>query len=458
MTRRMTGIMYPSVRIKSIELTSFKNVAHGEVTLAQRKGAYNASILGLYGQNGSGKSALIEAMGILSHVLKGESLPAETSWLVMEGRDKAELCFSFSIEDEEGGRSWTAVYSFCLSGRERAIISDELLKFSIHSDDVRLPLTTAINTAGEGIFTPKAKLEELVDARDEETRVNLLVAKRLASSQSRSFIFCDELCAAIGKSGSTFARLTSELLSFLLHFGKSCLAVVTTKVSSFFPSGDFQLNFMVGDDAEHSLMLSAEHPCLLDSALFPVVNDVIAGIDVVLCELVPGLQLVLKDLGEETGPEGGPCRRVQLLSSREGRSIPLHYESDGVKKIISILNLLVNVYNKRSVTVAVDELDSGIFEYLLGELLRIVAEQGRGQLIFTSHNLRPLETIDKSFIVFTTANPEKRYVRIRNIMANNNLRDCYYRRIVTGEGNDVLYDHTDNARLALAMRKAGAIS
>lgn len=35
--------------------------------------------------------------------------------------------------------------------------------------------------------------------------------------------------------------------------------------------------------------------------------------------------------------------------------------------------------------------NGGIFEYLLGELLNIISEKGKGQLIFTSHNLRPLE-------------------------------------------------------------------
>ena len=64
---------------------------------------------------------------------------------------------------------------------------------------------------------------------------------------------------------------------------------------------------------------------------------------------------------------------------------------------------------------AIDELDSGIFEYLLGEILRIISEKGKGQLIFTSHNLRPLETIDKGFVAFTTTNVNNRYIRFSNV-------------------------------------------
>lgn len=113
------------------------------------------------------------------------------------------------------------------------------------------------------------------------------------------------------------------------------------------------------------------------------------------------------------------------------------------------------MYNNSSITVVIDELDSGIFEYLLGEILKIISEKGQGQLIFTSHNLRPLETLDKSFIVFTTTNPNNRYIRLTNVKENNNLRNFYYRNIVLGGQDEVVYDPTSNYEIALAFREAG---
>ena len=123
---------------------------------------------------------------------------------------------------------------------------------------------------------------------------------------------------------------------------------------------------------------------------------------------------------------------------------------------MSILQLLIVVYNKASITVAIDELDSGVFEYLLGEILRIISEKGKGQLIFTSHNLRPLETIDKGLIAFTTTNPDNRYIRMTNVKSSNNLRDFYYRDIILGEQDEPVYDTTNNYEIALAFREAGA--
>ena len=50
------------VRIEEIEIHDFKNVKHGSLNLDNPRKAYKTSILGLYGQNGSGRTALIDAL------------------------------------------------------------------------------------------------------------------------------------------------------------------------------------------------------------------------------------------------------------------------------------------------------------------------------------------------------------------------------------------------------------
>src|SRR5699024_9192787 len=161
------------------------------------------------------------------------------------------------------------------------------------------------------------------------------------------------------------------------------------------------------------------------------------------------------DLGPVVEKDGSLGRMIQLMSLKNNKAIPFQYESEGIKKIVSILQLLIVVYNNPSITVAIDELDSGIFKYLLGELLSIISEKGKGQLIFTSNNLRQIETIDKGFIAFTTTNPKNRYIRLTNVKGNNNLRDFYYRDIVLGEQNEEVYKPTNNFEIALAFREAG---
>ena len=69
----------------------------------------------------------------------------------------------------------------------------------------------------------------------------------------------------------------------------------------------------------------------------------------------------------------------------------IRMESEVIIKIISILNALIQAFSDSSICLAIDELDAGIFEYILGELLQIFDESAKGQLIFTSHNHRALE-------------------------------------------------------------------
>ena len=93
---------------------------------------------------------------------------------------------------------------------------------------------------------------------------------------------------------------------------------------------------------------------------------------------------------------------------------------------------MIAMYNKPGICLAVDELDAGIFEYLLGEILEIIQDRAKGQLVFTSHNLRPLEKLNKESLIFTTTNPQNRYIRFTNVKETNNLRSFYYRAINLG--------------------------
>ena len=102
--------------------------------------------------------------------------------------------------------------------------------------------------------------------------------------------------------------------------------------------------------------------------------------------------------------------------------IPIRMESEGIIKIVSILNVLIQAFGHPSICLVIDELDAGIFEYMLGDLLDIFRKSAKGQLIFTSHNLRALEMLDKESIMFSTVNPYNRYIHMKNVKESNNLR------------------------------------
>ena len=101
-----------SVRLESVILDDFKNVKHGEINLESKKNAYKASVLGLYGQNGSGKTALIDSIDILRLALSGRRLPVKYADYINVGADFASLKFLLLIKKENA--QYHVWYEFCI--------------------------------------------------------------------------------------------------------------------------------------------------------------------------------------------------------------------------------------------------------------------------------------------------------------------------------------------------------
>ena len=87
-----------------------------------------------------------------------------------------------------------------------------------------------------------------------------------------------------------------------------------------------------------------------------------------------------------------------------------------------------------------------------------ISDYGKGQFIFTSHNLRPLEVLSKDRIVFTTTNPDNRYYRLKYIGSTNNLRDVYLSEIQSGHQDEQMYKASKNYKIIRAFLKAGDIN
>ena len=117
-------MMNRSVRIVNISLENFKNVRKGSICLENKRKDYKASILGLYGQNGSGKTALIDAIALLKYILCGQQIPTKYADYINVDAQTAKLNFQFRINYDEG--TFDVWYEFCLGKTE----DDTSLKIS----------------------------------------------------------------------------------------------------------------------------------------------------------------------------------------------------------------------------------------------------------------------------------------------------------------------------------------
>lgn len=452
------------IRLKKITIQGFKNIANGTLSLMPATNGLS-SVTGIYGQNGSGKSAMIDVIDLLSYILRGNVIPERFADYVMLGRTEATISYEFAFSGAE--RISSAIYT--VSFRKNEITDDgpvhnvcsifrEKLQVTYKKKE-RAVTALVLDTGSVDLFAPDVRVRDYIGEADEK-RIEAVIGRRVVELRGASYVFspsfvkslleqADDKMSEVGLIGKTAILLLS-------NYGRKELFVVNSEVA-----GYVNLNMLPmllrydeeGKDISERLMLSITGPSAIKRTDFELVTKVIGSMNMVLSMMIPGLSINVKEEGEETVKDGIAYVKVELASVRGDNSIPLRYESDGIKKIVSILNLLIVMYNRPSITVAIDELDAGIFEYLLGEILKIVSEQGKGQLVFTSHNLRPLETLDRKCIAFTTTNPENRYARMKNVMANNNLRDMYYREIAIGTQDEELYSFTDTSRIAQAFRR-----
>jgi AAA15 family ATPase/GTPase len=474
----------PVVRISSIEIKNIKSVEYGKIDLS-KKTQFSSSILGLYGQNGSGKTALIDSLKLLRYTTLGVSIPKEFCDLILKSAQKASFSFEFIVKTKSNEK-YNVFYSFdlianilssidSLQGREvqqkQSEISNECLSYKLQeSSDLSKPNNSKKRTIhitdDTSVLAPKVFSKEVI-GKDSTLKANLLAQRQIAKKTSTSFLFCEEfsniLKSLINEKENELTRDIYAIISALKFFAVAKFRVIDTTNFGTIALNLLPVNFnnVQTEDAEisGSILVNIQHSSDVASVVsrksLELLKKSLQKDNLVLSKLIPGLEIEVKELGIILQKDSTEGINIDLLAKRGNETIPLRHESEGVKKIVSILHLLICVYNDPSFTVAIDELDSGIFEFLLGELLEIIAENGNGQLIFTSHNLRPLETIDDKFIAFTTTNPKNRYIRFSGLQKNNSLRSRYFRDLQLGGQEEELYAQTDKSEIDHAFFGAG---
>lgn len=456
------------IRLQSLELKNIKNVSTGRIVMPNTYGKRHcyetAEVLGIYGQNGSGKTAVIDALYFLQNIMIGRSLKEELSDYIDAKESQAEISAEFAISMDH------VIYEVCYKVqiqrvKKSAEILREVLSCARNTREKRSNKIVFMDYRREEdnpVFTPRKRLDELIE-QDRENKTDLIVARKIAEKSRCSYIFGENSREIFFRDYENAFHEYSVIIKRLFRYALTDLFVIRNSHSGVI-SANFVLPMAFRIDKDNQcnagikgdFAISLAEPTILDEERRKVLGQIVEQINMVLCTIIPGMKLDIQDYGLQLMDSGKEGYKAELLSVREGMPpIPIRMESEGIIKIISILNALIQAFGNASICLAIDELDSGIFEYMLGELLDIFNKSAKGQLIFTSHNLRALEMLGKESIMFSTANPDNRYIHMKNIKNTNNLRDVYLRSITLGGQNEVLYSETDSLKIARTFRKAG---
>ena len=453
------------VRLASLTLGNIKNVKNGTIfmPLSNEKllSVGGAEILGIYGQNGSGKTAVVDTLYFLQQIMMGQSIDQSINDYIGVDDDTARINAEFKIFGKK--KVYEVGYNISLKRNDGEVeIEREFLNCAINQGGKRTNKNVFMDynrSDSESIFKPQKRLDELV-GKNKERKTDLIVARKMAEKSNCSYIFGESsreiFCQEVEDKFKDFSTVIRALFDFSL---KDLFVIRNTHsgmiTANFLLPMTFRIeNSKIGAKGDFAIPLT--EPVVLDAVRKNILDEIVSQINTVLYTIIPGMMVDVKNYGQQALNSGEEGWKVELMSVRKGKKpIPIRMESDGIIKIISILNALIQAFGNPSICLVIDELDAGIFEYMLGELLDIFEKGAKGQLIFTSHNLRALEMLDKRSIMFSTVNPENRYIHMKSIKENNNLRNMYIRSITLGGQDEVIYEETDSLKIARAFRKAG---
>lgn len=437
------------IKLRSVIIENVKNVEYGKIDFYNKNGFLN--VTGIYGQNGSGKTTLVDVLAIVQRLLQGESLSINDVGMLNN-----QLEAKVFIEIEEIGQK-ILQYQFFLKKQEDEYTTSiqvikEIITTKVLEKYKSFRKLVEYSFESEGIIQFNRKEEligkealEILEMVSQENRTSFLFNGNFSKRIEK-----EEKLNELGEAIHTFKEFAQNLRIYTSEYAGLISANIVAPVGIHYKKGKEEIRGLL------PFHLRGEEG-YVPRRLLSVYQRALKQMNLLLPEIIPGLTIEMLERDVRLGRNNEEEIKLEFLSNREGRKFSLYYESDGIKKIIGVISYLVEVYNNPSIIAIIDELDSGIYEYLLGELIEVMSTGAKGQLIFTSHNLRVLEVLSANKILFSTANPKNRYIRMKGIKRTNNLRDLYLRSVQLGGQEETLYQGKSSASLRIALMRAGVI-
>lgn len=455
-----------NIRILGIKIKNVKNVKNGEIELESfkdiKKGIFDlfsSDIKGIYGPNGSSKTTTINSFKILKDIVLNNSiiLSSDLYDLINVDENEASIELTF-LDDSKIKRIY--YYEIILNKdikSKKGYIKNESLSFKEYDDINKKYLSKNklfdidyLNEDLNNIVKPNQTLS-LIKKHNKRNFINLIKILTVAQTSNSSFIFKDSFNELL-KSVDEFNSVTNLISRFKSFINYSMHIYTLENLGSVYLNNSIQVISKYNNEYQ-KFDISLFRENIIEFKFKNLLINYLKEIDLVINKIIPSMHIEMLDLGKSILNNANVGFKFEIISNRNNVKIPLRLESDGIKKIISLISSIIDIYSNKYSILIVDELDSGIFEYLLGELLKGIKEDAKGILIFTSHNLRPLEII-KNSIIFSSTIENERYITFPRISKTENLRNQYLKKLFLDESNEYA-DHIDTYELSRSFIKAG---
>lgn len=463
------------VRLISLTLDGIRNVSHGVITFDDTESG--GSVTGIYGQNGSGKTSVIDAIDILRHLIGGQRLPEGSADSINADTHNATITALYRIDDKETSYVEYVVNLTSTPGGATAHVAGETLRMSHDPKRLGRPIISRTHTRDTVTRLPGYVWRSLLSL--DQIRSDSEFFDRASQFDGMSFMFAlhqeisrqpedndrllledfAELAAHTpGLSTHTITYLNDRLTPLirlmrrLAEYSRNDVFVFTTRRSSM---ASYQYAPIVDTTTGQTILLDLLGSNLMTDDQLERLHAIIDTYNLLLPTLVPDLKLSLAEGPAPADDQGRHRTQVEVMSTRGSTTFPFRNESEGIIRIAMLLSLYVRAYNDPDTLVAIDEIDTGVYERLLGEILRQITSGIRGQLVFTVHNTHPLEILPGSCLRTTTVESDNRFSRVPRTRPTNNGRNVYRDAADLGWDGPDLYEAPPARMFANALFRAG---
>ena len=416
-----------------VKAKNFKSLKNISFNLNKTKNETN-KFIAIYGENGSGKTNLVELFKFLQQLTISRIIDVKLNMLPKEFFELKEKMIDTTPMDMK------PIWQLSLNLDEYRMINEE--------EDTEIEYGFKINNK-EGFYSVKFN-KEIVEEKlyffvNKQKGYYFKLSKNEKELNKNIFInekYNEELKENIEKYWGKYSFLS--LLVFeekeknkeyvKNNISQKILEIINKILSMTIHVNKWYLNFMPDNYMKQNVLADLKSGMISKNKI-----DEIKKYENVLNIFFTQAYADIKSVKYVIEEKDDKIRYKLFFNKMIGgtlKSIPIELESEGTKKIIEEFDTLIGAIMGE--TVIIDEIDNGIHDLLMKNIILSIKDEITGQLIITTHNTLLLEILPKECIYILSADYEgnKNINSIKEygitIQKNHNARDLYFKGLFGG--------------------------
>lgn len=420
-----------------VKSKNFKSLKDIEFNLNKTKTKTN-QFISIYGENGSGKTNIVELFKLLQQSTMSratdiamnkmpkefwkiqeemsDQLPTEIrqifqlsfnlkEYRMLDEEEPTEIEYGFKINDNDGfyyikfDDEIIEEKLYYMAGKQRAYL------FQINKENNKI-----IKNLNKNIFINEKYNEELIDGIDKYwgkyTFLSLLSFEAIEKNK-------DYIDNNISKN---IMEVIDKIWSMTVHVDKGALKII--------PDGFVKVR-----------KLNNIQKGIVKKDKLPEIKKYENVLNIFFTQAYADIKEVKYKINEKEDRIHYELFFYKMIGGQI-KSIPSKLESDGTRRILNQFDTIIG--SLLGETVIIDEIDNGIHDVLMKNIIMSIKDEITGQLIITTHNTLLLEILPKEYIYIlsTDYNGNKTINSIKEygikIQKNNNARDLYFKGVFGG--------------------------